>query len=145
MSLSASKRDSRASVAGTNDLEALRRAQAIVEPSRLRVMVHVGDTVSPMPAILALLKPGDIVTHVYSPPPHGIFDDNGQVLPEVLAARRRGIRFDIGNGRIGHITWDVAEQATASEVPARHDLVGLDRRRVVPTRSSISRTCCRSS
>ena len=28
-----------------------------------------------------------------------------------MAARRRGIRFDIGNGRVGHITWDVAEQA----------------------------------
>ncbi len=98
-------------VAGTNDLEALRRAQAIVEPFRLRVMVHVGDTVSPMPAILALLKPGDIVTHVYAPPPNGIFDDSGQLLPEVLAARRRGIRFDIGHGRTGHITWDVAERA----------------------------------
>ena len=99
------------SVAGENDLEALRRAQAIVEPSRLRVMVHVGDTASPLPAILALLKTGDIVTHVYSPPPHGIFDESGKVLPEVVAARRRGIRFDIGNGRVGHITWDVAEQA----------------------------------
>jgi len=99
------------SVAGENDLEALRRAQAIVEPSRLRVMVHVGDTASPLPAILALLKTGDIVTHVYSPPPHGIFDENGRVLPDVVAARRRGIRFDIGNGRTGHITWDVAEQA----------------------------------
>ena len=110
-SSSASRRGFRRRSPGANDLEALRRAQAIVEPSRLRVMVHVGDTVSPMPAILALLKPGDIVTHVYSPPPHGIFDDNGQVLPDVLAARRRGIRFDIGNGRVGHITWDVAEQA----------------------------------
>jgi dihydroorotase len=99
------------SIAGTNDLEALRRAQAIVEPSRLRVMIHVGDTVSPLPAILALLKTGDIVTHVYSPPPHGIFDESGKVLPEVFAARRRGVRFDIGNGRTGHITWDVAEQA----------------------------------
>jgi dihydroorotase len=97
--------------AGTNDLEALRRAQAIVEPFRLRVMVHVGDTVSSMPAILALLKPGDIVTHVYAPPPNGIFDDSGQLLPEVIAARRRGIRFDIGHGRVGHITWDTAERA----------------------------------
>jgi dihydroorotase len=99
------------SVAGEHDLEALRRAQIIVEPFRLRVMVHVGDTASPLPAMLSLLKPGDIVTHVYAPPPHGIFDDSGHLLPEVLAARRRGIRFDIGNGRIGHITWDVAEQA----------------------------------
>jgi dihydroorotase len=99
------------SVAGENDLEALRRAQAIVAPSRLRVMVHVGDTASPLPAILALLKTGDIVTHVYSPPPHGIFGESGKVLPEVVAARRRGIRFDIGNGRVGHITWDVAAQA----------------------------------
>jgi dihydroorotase len=97
--------------AGTNDLEALRRAQAIVEPFRLRVMVHVGDTVSSMPAILALLKAGDIVTHVYAPPPNGIFDDSGQLLPEVIAARRRGIRFDIGHGRVGHITWDIAERA----------------------------------
>jgi dihydroorotase len=73
-------------------------------------MVHVGDTVSSMPAILALLKPGDIVTHAYAPPPNGIFDDTGQVLPEVLAARRRGIRFDIGHGRVGHITWETAGQ-----------------------------------
>ncbi len=98
------------SVAGTNDLEVLRRAQLMVEPFRLRVMVHVGDTVSPMPAILALLKTGDIVTHVYAPPPHGIFDDKGRVLPDVVAARRRGVRFDIGHGRVGHITWDTAEQ-----------------------------------
>jgi len=34
------------------------------------------------------------------------------VLPEVLAARRRGIRFDVGNGRTAHITWEMVEAAT---------------------------------
>jgi dihydroorotase len=99
------------SIAGDHDLEAVRRARAAAAPRNLPVMVHVGDTASPLPAILALLKSGDIVTHVYSPPPHSIFDDKGGLLPEVLQARRRGILFDIGNGRLGHITWDSAERA----------------------------------
>ena len=97
-------------VAGKNDVEALRRAQAITGPLKLPVMIHVGDTVSPLPDLLALLKPGDIVTHMYAPPPHGIFDDDGRVLPEVIAARKRGIWFDIGNGRVAHITWALAER-----------------------------------
>ena len=97
-------------VAGKNDLEALRRAQAITGPLKLPVMIHMGDTVAPLPEILALLKPGDIVTHMYAPPPHGIFDDSGRVLPEVIAARKRGVRFDIGNGRVAHITWADAER-----------------------------------
>jgi dihydroorotase len=76
-------------------------------------MIHMGQSVSPMRAILALLKRGDIVTHCYAPAPNGILDDNGRLLPEVLAARRRGIWFDFGNGRNGHVTWDVAERAMA--------------------------------
>ena len=103
-------------VAGANDLEVLRRAQAVAKPLNIPVMIHIGQTASPLPAIFALLKPGDIVTHIYAPPPHGIFDDNGRVLPEVAAARRRGIWFDIGNGRTGHITWAMAEKAVQSNV-----------------------------
>jgi dihydroorotase len=100
-------------VAGQNDLEALRRAQEAAAPFGLPVMIHIGQSVSPMRAILALLKRGDIVTHCYAPPPNGILDDSGKVLPEVLAARRRGIWFDFGNGRNGHVRWDIAERAMA--------------------------------
>jgi dihydroorotase len=100
-------------VAGRNDLEALRRAQEAAAPFDLPVMIHMGQSVSPMRAILALLKRGDIVTHLYAPAPNGILDENGRVLPEVLAARRRGVWFDFANGRNGHVTWDVAERAMA--------------------------------
>jgi dihydroorotase len=101
-----------ADVAGTNDLEALRRAQEAAAPFGLPVMIHVGQAVSPMRAILSLLKRGDIVTHMYAPPPNSILDDSGHVLPEVLAARRRGIIFDFGNGVSDHFDWDTVEKAT---------------------------------
>jgi dihydroorotase len=97
-------------VAGDHDLEAVRRARRVAGP--LPVMLHVGQTVSPLPAILELLAPGDIVTHVYAPPPHSLLDERGRVLPEVRAARARGIRFDVGNGRGGHITWPIVDAAT---------------------------------
>src|SRR5436189_2063006 len=77
-------------VAGANDLEVLRRAQQVATSFTLPVMIHMGQTVSPLAPILELLKAGDIVTHLYAPPPSSIVDDNGHLLPEVLAARRRG-------------------------------------------------------
>jgi dihydroorotase len=97
-------------VAGTNDLEGLRRAQEAAAPFRLPVMIHIGQSYSPMRAILPLLKRGDIVTHMYAPAPNSIFDDSGHVLPEVLAARRRGIWFDFGNGVSDHFNWDTVER-----------------------------------
>ncbi len=99
-------------VAGANDLEALRRAQAAAAPFGLPVMIHVGQNYSPMHAILALLKRGDVVTHMYAPPPNSILDEQGRLYPDVLAARRRGIVFDFGNGANDHFNWDMLERAT---------------------------------
>jgi dihydroorotase len=97
-------------VAGQNDYEVLRRAQEVASSFKLPVMIHMGQTVSPLPRLFPLLKSGDIVTHMFAPPPNSIIDDNGQILPEVMAARRRGVRFDLGNGRTGHLRWDMAER-----------------------------------
>jgi len=99
-------------VAGKNDLPALKLAQSVAGPLGVPIMVHIGQSVSPLPDLLAVLKRGDIVTHVYSPPPNGIFSSDGSLLPAVIDARRRGIWFDVGNGLNKHITWDVAERAT---------------------------------
>jgi len=97
-------------VAGANDFEVLKRAQEVASTFSLPVMIHMGQTISPLPKLLALLKPGDVVTHMFAPPPNSIIDDAGHILPEVTAARRRGVWFDVGNGRTGHLRWDVAEQ-----------------------------------
>ncbi len=97
-------------VAGMNDYEVLRRAQEVATPFNLPVMIHMGQTVSPLARLFPLLKKGDIVTHMFAPPPNAIVDDAGRILPEVLAARRRGVWFDVGNGQTGHMRWDIVER-----------------------------------
>src|SRR5262249_15883292 len=97
-------------VAGPNDVEVLKRAQEVASSFKLPVMIHMGQTMSPLSMLLPLLKPGDIVTHMFAPPPNSIIDDKGIILPEVIDARRRGVRFDLGNGRTGHLRWDIAER-----------------------------------
>jgi dihydroorotase len=98
-----------ADVAGQNDYEVLKRAQEAAGPSGVPVMIHMGQTISPLSKLLPVLKRGDIVTHMFAPPPNGILDDNRRILPEVLDARKRGVWFDVGNGRLGHVRWDVVD------------------------------------
>jgi dihydroorotase len=93
-------------VVGSNDVEVLRRAQEVATSFNLPLMIHMGQTASSMGKLVDLLKRGDIVTHLFAPPPNAIVDDSGHILPEVLAARRRGVWFDIGNGQTGHMRWD---------------------------------------
>src|SRR5216683_3295693 len=100
-------------VAGANDLEALRRAQAAADG--LPVMIHVGQNYSPLRSYLSLLKRGDIVTHIYAPAANGLLDDKGKLIPEVMQARRRGILFDFGNGVADHFDWATVEAATKQD------------------------------
>jgi dihydroorotase len=99
-------------VTDDNDLEALRRAQEVASTFNLPVMIHVGQNHSPLRSLLALLKRGDIITHIYAPGKNGILDEKGILRPEVMAAHRRGIIFDFGNGVSDHFDWDTVEKAT---------------------------------
>jgi dihydroorotase len=100
-------------VAGANDLEALRRAQAAADG--LPVMIHVGQNFSPLRSYFSLLKRGDIVTHIYAPGPNSLLDDKGKLIPELMQARRRGILFDFGNGVADHFDWATVEAATKQD------------------------------
>jgi dihydroorotase len=96
-------------VAGPNDFEVLRRAQEVASSFGLPVMIHMGQTITPLARLFPLLKRGDVVTHMFAPPPNSIIDDSGKIEPAVIAARQRGVWFDVGNGQNGHIRWDTVE------------------------------------
>ncbi|MFQ3454202.1 amidohydrolase/deacetylase family metallohydrolase [Bradyrhizobium sp. UFLA01-814] len=82
-----------------------------------RMMVHIGgvETRELMADILNLLRPGDILTHAYSGAPNmsGAFTNivqEGKLLPAALAAKQRGVLFDVGHGG-GSFDFTVAEVA----------------------------------
>ncbi|GAA4718158.1 amidohydrolase family protein [Phytohabitans rumicis] len=78
----------------------------------LPLMVHIGETPEPLPYVLEMLRPGDIVSHCYTGKPYGILDAAGRVLPEVLDARARGVLFDSAHGR-SNLSFAVARPAIA--------------------------------
>jgi dihydroorotase len=82
-----------------------------------RMMVHIGgvETRELMSDILDLLRPGDVLTHCYSGAPNmsGVFTNivqDGRLLPAALAAKQRGVIFDVAHGG-GSFDFTVAEVA----------------------------------
>jgi dihydroorotase len=105
--------------------EPLRRAIKACEMAGTggRVMVHIGgvENTALMIEILDLLRPGDILTHAYTGAPNlaGAFTNivqDGRLLPAALAAKQRGIIFDVGHGG-GSFDFTVAEAAIAQGCP----------------------------
>ena len=76
-------------------------------------MLHIGNTPVPLEDLLALLRPGDIVTHSFRGAVRdGLLGPDGRVRQGVLEARERGIKFDIGHGS-GSFSFDSAERLLA--------------------------------
>ena len=112
-------------VIARHGLEPLRRAIKACELSGVpaRVMCHIGGVADRelMSQILDLFRPGDILTHCYSGAPNvagegtNIVQD-GKLLPAALAAKKRGVIFDIGHGG-GSFDYTIAEAAIAQGCP----------------------------
>ena len=95
---------------GNNGLQPLLLARRAAEAVGMPLMVHVGDTPSPLGEILSELRPRDILTHCFHGRKHGILDEKGEVLPEVMDAAKRGVIFDVGHG-VGSFSFEVARRA----------------------------------
>jgi len=63
----------------------------------VRLMVHISRTPIPLPEILDVLNPGDIVTHIYNGNPENVLTALWGIRAEVEAAREKGIIMDVGD------------------------------------------------
>jgi dihydroorotase len=95
---------------GENSRAAIRLGIKSGEATRTPMMVHVGDTAIGMDEIADSLRPGDIITHCYTPKRPSIIDDAGRLLPLVRKAKERGVIFDVGHAG-GHFDFALVERA----------------------------------
>lgn len=94
---------------GTRDVECLQKALQAAQIAKVPVVADIVGTHSPVAKLVGMLRPGDIFTHAFNGFANGVLDANGRVLPEVLAARDRGIYFDTAQGE-DKFNFDVAEK-----------------------------------
>jgi dihydroorotase len=65
----------------------------------LPLMCHIDLPPPTYEEVLERLRPGDVLTHAFRPFPNVPVDPQGKVKAAVLAARQRGVLFDIGHGK----------------------------------------------
>jgi dihydroorotase len=92
-------------------------AREAADAAGLPIMVHPQlSWAESLDQILAVMREGDVLTHMYHGLPHGILDDDGKIRPAVRAARDRGVIFDVGHGE-GSFEWSICETALAQDFP----------------------------
>ena len=99
-------------VGDSDDVEMLGRALEAAEGIGGLVMVHVGNTPSPLPTLLRMLRSGDVVTHCYHGFEDGVLEESGAVLEGLAEAQGRGVVIDLGHGG-GGFSLKAAEKAVA--------------------------------
>ena len=91
--------------------EPLRLARQAADMADVPLMVHITDALLPVPKILELMKPGDVVTHCLHRYQYGIMGpEKKEILREVRDAQKAGVIFDCAHGRM-HFTFPFVRMA----------------------------------
>lgn len=86
------------SASGDSGIHPLNIALDVAEEAGLPVMAHLDAPPPSRREVVERLRPGDILTHCFRPFPNAPVRADGSVREEILAARARGVIFDIGHG-----------------------------------------------
>ncbi len=84
---------------GTSGAVPLQIALEVAEAAGMPLMCHIDHPPPSYEEVLDMLRPGDVLTHAFRPFPNSPATQQGTVKREVLEARKRGVKFDIGHGK----------------------------------------------
>jgi dihydroorotase len=98
---------------GTQGWAALKMALEVADKVGMPLMAHIDHPPPSYEDVIGLLRPGDILTHAFRPFPNTPVNAQGKVKAEVIAARKRGVIFDIGHGK-GSFAFETARAMLAN-------------------------------
>ncbi len=101
---------------GPRGITPLDSTLAAAEEVGLPVMCHIDEPPPTYEAVVDRLRPGDVLTHCFRPFPNTPYMRDGRVKEAVLAARERGVIFDIGHGK-GSFAFKTARAMLAAGFP----------------------------
>ena len=87
-----------AHASGDQGIAPLDVALQAADEAGIPLMAHIDEPPPTYEDVLAKLRPGDVLTHAFRPFPNAPVTAQGTIKPAVLAARKRGVLFDIGHG-----------------------------------------------
>jgi dihydroorotase len=98
---------------GSSGVAPLDIALQAAEELGLPLMAHIDEPPPSYEDVLDRLRPGDVLTHCFRPFPNSPVTGQGVIKPTVVAARQRGILFDVGHG-MGSFSFKTARAMLAA-------------------------------
>jgi len=98
---------------GPSGIAPLDVALDLADRAGLHLMCHIDEPPPTYAEVVDKLRPGDVLTHCFRPFPNAPIMADGALRDAVVAARARGVLFDIGHG-MGSFSWDTARRAVAA-------------------------------
>lgn len=98
-------------IVGPLGLAPLKATVSIAEDLGVPVMVHCTNPPGSLDALLDVMRPGDVVTHMYHGNGSSIIKEN-KLSDSAVAARERGVWFDVANANV-HFAFRTAREAIA--------------------------------
>lgn len=91
-------------------------ALQVADEVGMPLMCHIDEPPPSYEDVVGKLRPGDVLTHAFRPFPNAPCTAQGTVRPAVVAARKRGVLFDIGHG-MGSFSFKTARAMLANGFP----------------------------
>ena len=99
-------------VLGSLGLKPFEEALKLADHLHTRLFIHATNPVTDMGSLCEMMRPGDVVSHIFHGEGHTLLSEGGSIDSRVWAAQKRGVIMDVAQGQ-GNLSLRLAERCIA--------------------------------